>query len=32
VARALERTDAIFDREPSGMLPADLAKHYDVRP
>ena len=32
VARALERTDVIFEMEPAGMLPADLAKHYGVRP
>jgi uncharacterized protein YycO len=32
VARALERTDAIFEPDPAGMLPADLAKHYGVRP
>jgi uncharacterized protein YycO len=30
VARALERSDAIFDDEPSHMLPADLARHYGV--
>jgi len=28
VARALERTSAIFDDEPAHMLPADLARHY----
>jgi len=28
VARALERTSAIFDDEPGHMLPADLARHY----
>ena len=32
VARALERTDAIFELDPAGMLPADLAKHYGVKP
>jgi hypothetical protein len=32
VARALERTDAVFDLDPSAMLPADLAKHYGVKP
>ena len=32
VARALERTDAIFEVDPAGMLPADLAKHYGVKP
>ncbi|HEY8762298.1 MAG TPA: hypothetical protein VIP52_15455 [Candidatus Dormibacteraeota bacterium] len=30
VARALERTDAIFPDEPSHMLPADLARFYGV--
>jgi hypothetical protein len=30
VARALERTSAIFDDEPAHMLPADLARHYGV--
>ncbi|MDQ6918717.1 MAG: hypothetical protein M3Z98_05085 [Candidatus Dormibacteraeota bacterium] len=30
VARALERTDAIFRDEPSHMLPADLARFYGV--
>ena len=30
VARALERTSAIFGDEPSHMLPADLARHYGV--
>jgi uncharacterized protein YycO len=30
VARALERTDAIFHDEPSHMLPADLARYYGV--
>lgn len=30
VARALERTDAIFHDEPSHMLPADLARFYGV--
>jgi uncharacterized protein YycO len=30
VARALERTDAIFDDEPTHMLPADLARFYGV--
>jgi hypothetical protein len=31
VARALARTDAVFDRRPAEMTPADLAKHYNVR-
>jgi uncharacterized protein YycO len=30
VARALERTDAIFPDEPAHMLPADLARYYGV--
>lgn len=30
VARALERTSAIFDKEPSHITPADLAKYYKV--
>lgn len=30
VARALERTSAIFGDEPSHMLPADLARYYGV--
>ena len=30
VARALERTDAIFDDEPAHMLPADLARYFNV--
>jgi len=32
VARALARTDAVFDRQPADMTPADLAKHYRVMP
>ena len=28
VARALERTSALFDDEPAHMLPADLARYY----
>ncbi|HEY3038361.1 MAG TPA: hypothetical protein VGJ66_06465 [Pyrinomonadaceae bacterium] len=32
VSRALERGSAIFDRTPSHMLPADLAKHFKVEP
>ena len=32
VARALERTDAIFNRTPSHITPADLAKYFDVEP
>jgi uncharacterized protein YycO len=30
VARALERTSAIFPDEPAHMLPADLARYYGV--
>jgi hypothetical protein len=32
VATALERTDAVFDRNAGCMMPADLAAHYNVRP
>src|SRR5688572_26769740 len=32
VARALERTSAIFDEEPSHVMPADLAKMFGVVP
>ena len=32
VARALERGSAIFDRSPSHILPADLAKYFLVSP
>lgn len=32
VARALERTDAIFNRSPSHTMPADLAKYFEVEP
>jgi uncharacterized protein YycO len=32
VARALERTRAIFKKEPSHIMPADLAKAYRVDP
>ncbi len=32
VARALERTKAIFNREPSQIMPADLAKYFRVEP
>lgn len=31
VARALERTGAIFTRDPECVMPADLAVHYGVR-
>jgi uncharacterized protein YycO len=30
VARALERTSVIFDRSPSHIMPADLAKYFTV--
>jgi hypothetical protein len=30
VARALERTQAIFAHDPGHMMPADLAEHYNV--
>lgn len=30
VARSLERTDAIFNRSPEHIMPADLAKYYGV--
>jgi len=30
VARALERTDAIFDDEPAHMLPADIARYFKI--
>jgi hypothetical protein len=32
VARALERSSALFDRSPSHTLPADLAKKFKVEP
>lgn len=32
VARALERGNAIFNRSPSHMMPADLAKYFNIRP
>jgi hypothetical protein len=32
VARALERTSVIFDRSPSHIMPADLAKYFLVEP
>lgn len=32
VARALERTNAIFDEEPSHVMPAHLAKMFDIVP
>ena len=31
VARALERTNAIFNRSPAHTLPADLAKSFEVQ-
>lgn len=32
IARAMERTSAIFNRSPSHITPADLAKYYQVEP
>ncbi len=32
VARALERSNAIFDRTPSHIMPADLARYFNVDP
>jgi hypothetical protein len=32
VARALERTKAIFNRTPSHIMPADLAMYSQVQP
>ena len=32
VSRALERTSAIFNRSPSHIMPADLAKYFKVTP
>jgi uncharacterized protein YycO len=32
VARAMERTSAIFNRNAEDMMPADLAKYYQVEP
>ena len=32
VARAMERTRAVFDRNTEGIMPADLAKYYQVEP
>ncbi len=32
VARAQERTHAIFNRDPEHIMPADLAKYYQVDP
>lgn len=32
VARSLERTAAIFNRTPSHIMPADLAKYFEVQP
>jgi hypothetical protein len=32
VARAMERTGAVFSRDPVHITPADLAKYYDARP
>jgi uncharacterized protein YycO len=32
VARAMERVGAIFNRSPTHIMPADLAKYYQVEP
>ncbi len=32
VARAMERTRAIFHHNTEGIMPADLAKYYQVEP
>ena len=32
VARAMESTKAIFNRNPEDVMPADLAKYYNVEP
>ncbi len=32
VARAMERTGAVFNRDPVHVMPADLAKYYQVDP
>ena len=32
VARTMERTQAIFNRNTEGIMPADLAKYYQVEP
>jgi hypothetical protein len=32
VARAMERTGVLFNRTPTHVMPADLAKYYDVQP
>lgn len=32
VARALERTDIIFDQSPSHVMPANLAEYFDIEP
>jgi hypothetical protein len=32
VSRSLERTEAIFDRSPTDIMPADLAKYYGAVP
>ncbi len=32
VARAMERTHAVFNRNTEGIMPADLAKYYQVEP
>ncbi|MGQ0805069.1 MAG: hypothetical protein ACT4PI_14560 [Actinomycetota bacterium] len=32
VARSMERTGVIFNRDPIHIMPADVAKYYGVRP
>jgi hypothetical protein len=32
VARAMERTTAIFNRNTEDIMPADLAKYYEIEP
>ena len=32
VAQALVRTNVIFDKDPTHIMPADLAKHFSVEP
>ncbi|MGH2515164.1 MAG: hypothetical protein ACRDHP_05865, partial [Ktedonobacterales bacterium] len=32
VARALERAGYIFDQDPAHIMPADLAKYFEVEP
>lgn len=32
IARALQRAGVKFDRAPANVLPADFAKHFDIKP